>query len=51
MRLAKKALRSDATSVSSIALSLGYTAENAFSSTFKRETGHAPLQYRRETAS
>jgi AraC-like DNA-binding protein len=48
IRLAKKALRGDTASVSSIGLSLGYTSESAFSSTFKRVTGRAPLQYRRE---
>jgi AraC-like DNA-binding protein len=47
MRLAQKALRSGIASVSSIALSLGYTSESAFSNTFKRVTGRAPLQYRR----
>jgi AraC-like DNA-binding protein len=48
MRLARHALRHDTASVSSIALSLGYTSESAFSSTFKRVTGRAPLHYRRE---
>jgi AraC-like DNA-binding protein len=47
MRLARKALRDDTASVSSIGLSLGYTSESAFSSTFKRVTGQSPLQYRR----
>jgi AraC-like DNA-binding protein len=49
MRLARRALRSDTASVSSIAASLGYASDSAFSSTFKRVTGRAPLQYRRES--
>ncbi|HEY4202548.1 MAG TPA: AraC family transcriptional regulator [Devosiaceae bacterium] len=48
MRLAGQALRRGGSSVSSIALSLGYDSESAFSTAFKRVTGVAPMQYRRD---
>jgi AraC-like DNA-binding protein len=46
MLLAARALREENTSVSAIALSLGYSSESAFSNAFKRETGLAPKRYR-----
>ena len=46
MRLAEKALREDNVAVSSLAQSLGYTSESAFSNAFKRVTGNAPKRYR-----
>jgi AraC-like DNA-binding protein len=46
MRLAESALREGNTSVSSLAYSLGYTSESAFSNAFKREMGVAPKHYR-----
>ena len=36
--------------VSSLALSLGYTSESAFSNAFKRVTGIAPKRYRTSAA-
>jgi AraC-like DNA-binding protein len=50
MRLAAQALRTSNRTVSSIALSLGYDSESAFSSAFKRVTMHAPLHYRQAHA-
>ena len=47
MRLAEQALRDDArTPVASIAGSVGYTSESAFSNAFKRATGKSPRSYR-----
>lgn len=46
MRLAERALREQPTPVSSIALSLGYTSESAFSHAFKRFSGQSPRAYR-----
>lgn len=46
MRLAQRALREDDTPVASLAQSLGYTSESAFSNAFKRITGSAPRTYR-----
>lgn len=46
MRLAERALRDGSTPVASLALSLGYTSESAFSNAFKRMTGVAPKRYR-----
>lgn len=46
MRLAERALRDSDASMSSVALSLGYTSESAFSNAFKRNTGSAPRRYR-----
>jgi len=46
MRLAERALREDATPVSELARSLGYTSESAFSNAFKRVTGTSPRGYR-----
>jgi AraC-like DNA-binding protein len=48
MRMAGQALRQSSDSVSSIALSLGYASESAFSNAFKRVKGRSPLRYRRE---
>lgn len=42
MRLARRALLDGTTPVSTIAYSLGYTSESAFSHAFKRTTGVAP---------
>ncbi len=50
MRLAERALREGSTPVSSLALSLGYTSESAFSNAFKRVTGIAPKRYRTSAA-
>jgi AraC-like DNA-binding protein len=46
MRLAGRALINGTESVASIALSLGYTSESAFSNAFKRVTGQSPRNYR-----
>lgn len=47
MRLAEQALRDEVgKSVASIARSIGYTSESAFSNAFKRETGKSPRSYR-----
>ncbi|QDY77953.1 AraC family transcriptional regulator [Streptomyces qinzhouensis] len=46
MRLARHTLRREDTSVSSIAASLGYRSESAFSNAFKRTTGLSPRRYR-----
>jgi AraC-like DNA-binding protein len=46
MRLAERALRGGATPISSVALSLGYTSESAFSNAFKRAVGVSPKRYR-----
>lgn len=46
MRLAERALREEATPVASLARSLGYTSESAFSNAFKRVTGNSPKAYR-----
>ncbi|WP_224367443.1 AraC family transcriptional regulator [Hyalangium versicolor] len=46
MRLAERELREESTPVSTIAQSLGYTSESAFSNAFKRVTGNAPHHYR-----
>ncbi len=48
MRLGAKALRSGAEPISAISYSLGYQSESAFSNAFKRITGVAPQQYRRD---
>lgn len=50
MRLAERALREGSMPVSSLALSLGYTSESAFSNAFKRVTGIAPKRYRSSAA-
>jgi len=42
MRLAERALGEDATPVSVVAQTLGYTSESAFSNAFKRVTGRSP---------
>ena len=46
MRLAERTLRDSDAPLSSVALSLGYTSESAFSNAFKRTTGSAPKRYR-----
>ncbi|MDR3669249.1 MAG: AraC family transcriptional regulator [Holophaga sp.] len=46
MRLARRALLEGSTPVSTIAYSLGYTSESAFSHAFKRTTGLAPKRLR-----
>ncbi|MDB5566343.1 MAG: transcriptional regulator, AraC family [Tardiphaga sp.] len=46
MRLAERALRDSDAPLSSVALSLGYTSESAFSNAFKRTTGSAPKRFR-----
>ncbi|MFE2747520.1 AraC family transcriptional regulator [Streptomyces scopuliridis] len=46
MRLAERALREEDTPISSLALSLGYTSDSAFSNAFKRTIGIAPKRYR-----
>jgi len=46
MRLAERALRDGNMPISSLALSLGYTSESAFSNAFKRVTGVSPKRYR-----
>jgi AraC-like DNA-binding protein len=48
MRLGAKALRSGSQPISAISYSLGYQSESAFSNAFKRITGVAPQQYRRD---
>ncbi|WP_240475752.1 AraC family transcriptional regulator [Herbaspirillum rhizosphaerae] len=49
MRLAERILRSERTSVSALAASLGYASESAFSNAFKRVTGRSPKTYRKAT--
>lgn len=46
MRLAERALREDAAPVATIARSLGYGSESAFSNAFKRVGGLSPRAYR-----
>jgi AraC-like DNA-binding protein len=46
MRLAERALREDDTPIATLAPSLGYTSESAFSNAFKRTVGVAPRRYR-----
>lgn len=46
MRLAERALREEATPVAAVGQSLGYMSESAFSTAFKRVTGHSPKAYR-----
>lgn len=46
MRLAERALRAGDAPISSVALSLGYTSESAFSNAFKRIVGMSPKRYR-----
>ncbi|MET8450322.1 AraC family transcriptional regulator [Streptomyces sp. NPDC005209] len=46
MTLAARALRQDATPVATLARSVGYTSESAFSNAFKRTVGVAPRRYR-----
>ncbi|MCE4058673.1 AraC family transcriptional regulator [Pandoraea sputorum] len=46
MRLAEKTLREEKTSVATLAQSLGYASESAFSNAFKRVTGRSPKAFR-----
>ncbi|GLX34358.1 AraC family transcriptional regulator [Streptomyces roseochromogenus] len=46
MRLARHSLWRDDTPVATLASTLGYASESAFSNAFKRTTGMAPRQYR-----
>ena len=46
MRLAQRAWREGNVAVTSVARSLCYTSESAFSNAFKRVTGSAPKRYR-----
>lgn len=46
MRLAERALREEPTGVAQIGQTLGYSSESAFSTAFKRVTGHSPRAYR-----
>jgi AraC-like DNA-binding protein len=46
MRLAERMLRETEASISTLAPSLGYASESAFSNAFKRVTGVAPTEYR-----
>ena len=46
MRLAERALQAGNVSVASVAQSVGYTSESAFSHAFKRVTGKAPKRFR-----
>jgi len=46
MRLAERSLREGKTSIATLAQSLGYTSEGAFSNAFKRLKGTAPKRYR-----
>jgi AraC-like DNA-binding protein len=46
MRLAERALRDEDTPLSTLAHSLGYTSDSAFSNAFKRVNGMAPKRYR-----
>ncbi|RYH32016.1 AraC family transcriptional regulator, partial [archaeon] len=48
--LAQHALRQENAQVSTVAQSLGYTSESAFSNAFKRVMGQAPKRYQREAA-
>src|ERR1700730_15744856 len=45
MRLAERALRDGDDAISSLAYSLGYASESAFSNAFKRLVGEAPARY------
>lgn len=47
MVLAQRALQSPDVRVGDLATQLGYASDSAFSTAFKRETGEAPLHYRR----
>jgi AraC-like DNA-binding protein len=46
MSLAARALREDSTPVATLARSVGYSSESAFSNAFKRTVGVAPRRYR-----
>ena len=48
MRLAERVLQNGRTSVSALALSLGYGSESAFSNAFKRIIGQSPRHYQQE---
>lgn len=46
MRMAKRVLREEDTTIAVLAPALGYASESAFSTAFKRTTGVAPKHYR-----
>ncbi|MET3853706.1 AraC family transcriptional regulator [Rhizobium sp. OAE497] len=46
MHLAERSLRDERTAVATVARSLGYTSESAFSNAFKRANGKSPSAYR-----
>jgi AraC-like DNA-binding protein len=46
MLLAQRALRDRDDRIGSLASTLGYASESAFSTAFKREVGESPLRYR-----
>lgn len=46
MALAERALREENQHVATVAQTLGYTSESAFSTAFKRETGKSPKAWR-----
>lgn len=46
MRIAQQRLRDTSVPVATLALSLGYTSESAFSNAFKRSVGMSPARYR-----
>ncbi|NUP63307.1 MAG: helix-turn-helix transcriptional regulator, partial [Nonomuraea sp.] len=46
MSLAARALRQESVPVATLARSVGYTSESAFSNAFKRAVGVAPRRYR-----
>jgi AraC-like DNA-binding protein len=48
MRLAADRLQRTGESVANIGFSVGYESEAAFSTAFRRLTGHTPIQHRRE---
>jgi len=50
MVLAQRALHDPDARVGTLAAQLGYGSESAFSNAFKRETGEAPMHYRRRVA-
>lgn len=51
MLLAADRIRDNKESIASIAFSLGYESESAFSTAFKRTMGCPPMRYRRQSAS
>jgi AraC-like DNA-binding protein len=51
MLLAQRALRDGDVRIGSLAATLGYASESAFSTAFKREVGESPLHYRNRARS